>query len=87
MFTAKTAKQPRTIALSKDGRYLFVTCYDGNKMEVYKVEDNEFTRLYSLPCYGKPVGADVVETADKTEVWVCNYVKGNIKIFTFNKQP
>ena len=87
LFTAKTAKQPRTIALSKDGRYLFVTCYDGNKMEVYKVEDNEFTRLYSLPCYGKPVGADVVETADKTEVWVCNYVKGNIKIFTFNKQP
>ena len=30
---------------------------------------------------------DVVETKDKTEVWVCNYVKGNIKIFTFNKQP
>lgn len=87
LFTANTAKQPRTIALSKDGKYLFVTCYASNKMEVYKIEDNQFTQLYSLPCFGKPVGADVVETKDKTEVWVCNYVKGNIKIFTFNKQP
>ena len=86
LFTAPTAKQPRTIALSKDGKYLFVTCYAGNKMEVFKVEENQFIPLYSLPCFGKPVGADVVETKDKTEVWVCNYVKGNIKIFTFKKQ-
>ncbi len=86
LFTAATAKQPRTIALSKDGKYLFVTCYAGNKMEVFKIEDNQFTPLYSLPCAGKPVGADVVETHDKTEVWVCNYVKGNIKIFSFKKE-
>ena len=87
LFTASTSKQPRTIALSKDGKYLFVTCYASNKMEVYKIEDDQFTLLYSLPCFGKPVGADVVETKDKTEVWVCNYVKGNIKIFSFSKQP
>ena len=86
LFTANTAKQPRTIALSKDGKYLFVTCYTSNRMEVYKIEVNQFTQLYSLPCMGKPVGADVVETKDKTEVWVCNYVKGNIKIFSFKKQ-
>ena len=55
-------------------------------MEVFKIEDNQFTPVYSLPCAGKPVGADVVETHDKTEVWVCNYVKGNIKIFTFKKE-
>ncbi len=86
LFTAPTSKQPRTIALSKDGKYLFVTCYAGNKMEVFKIDDNQFTPVYSLPCAGKPVGADVVETHDKTEVWVCNYVKGNIKIFTFKKE-
>jgi len=86
LFTASTSKQPRTIALSKDGQYLFVTCYAANKMEVFKVEDKQFSLLYSLPCFGKPVGADVVETKEKTEVWVCNYVKGNIKIFSFDKK-
>ena len=85
LFTATTSKQPRTIALSKDGNYLFVTCYKDNKLEVYKVDKNKFELISSLPCFGKPVGVDIVEKEGKLEAWVCNYVKGNIKIFSFNK--
>ena len=85
LFTANTSRQPRTIALSKNGKYLFVTCYGDNILEVYKVGPRNFELVNSLPCFGKPVGVDIVEKEDKLEAWVCNYVKGNIKIFTFNK--
>lgn len=85
LFTAKTAAQPRTIILSKNKKFLIVTCYSGNTVEVFKIDDNKFTKKYTLPCKGKPVGVDVRETDDTLEAWVCNYVGGNIKIFSFKK--
>lgn len=86
LFSAATAPQPRSIVLSKNGRFLFVTCYRGNTVGVYKVEGGGFRRLYSLPCKGKPVGIDLRETADTLEAWVCNYVGGNLSVFTFTKR-
>ena len=86
LFTAATAAQPRSIVLSKNGKFLFVTCYSGNTVDVFKVQDNHFTILYSLPCKGKPVGIDVRETDTALEAWVCNYVGGNLSIFTFQKK-
>jgi len=85
LFTAKTAAQPRTIMLSKNKKFLIVTCYSGNTVEVFKIDDNKFTKKYTLPCKGKPVGVDIRETDDTLEAWVCNYVGGNIKIFSFKK--
>lgn len=85
LFTAATAAQPRSLVLSKNGRFLFVTCYNGNAVGVYKIEEDRFRLLFSLPCAGKPVGIDIRETADTLEAWVCNYVGGNLSIFTFNK--
>lgn len=85
LFSASTAAQPRSIVLSKNGKFLFVTCYSGNTIDIYKIEDNHFSIIYSLPCKGKPVGIDIRETDSSLEAWVCNYVGGNLSIFTFKK--
>lgn len=42
--------------------------------------------MYSINCPGKPVGIDLYEDDSKIEAWVCNYVGGNLKVFTFEKQ-
>lgn len=86
LFEAKTKAQPRTIVLSKNKQFLFVTCYAGNTLDVFKINDTSFQQLYSVPCRGKPVGVDVCEDNEKLEAWVCNYVGGNIKVFTFKKE-
>ena len=86
LFTAATSKQPRTIALSRNKQFLFVTCYSGNMVEVFKIHKNSFKKLYSIECKGKPVGVDIYEDNNKLEAWVCNYTNGTINIFTFRKK-
>lgn len=86
LFAASTNSQPRTIMFSKNQQYLFVTCYSGNTLDVFKINQNSFTKLYSLECKGKPVGVDIYEDDAKLEAWVCNYVGGNLKVFTFKKE-
>lgn len=86
VFSAKTNAQPRTITLNKTNQYLFVTCYSSNMVDVFKVTDTGFHKIYALECKGKPVGVDVFEDDKMIEAWVCNYVNGNIKIFTFKKE-
>jgi 6-phosphogluconolactonase (cycloisomerase 2 family) len=87
LFTQSTAAQPRTIILSKNHQFLFVTCYSSDKVEVYKINDNSFTKLASLPCKGHPVGVDIFEDDNKLEAWVCSYTNGSISVFSFNKKP
>ncbi len=85
LFTAPTNKQPRTIALSKNKQFLFVTCYNGNMVDVFKINKNSFKKLYSIECKGKPVGVDIYEDDKNLEAWVCNYTNGTINIFSFKK--
>ncbi len=85
LFKAKTDAQPRTIVFSKNQDYLFVTCYSSNMVNVFRIKDNSFTKIYSLDCKGKPVGVDIFEDENKIEAWVCNYVGGNLNVFTFKK--
>jgi DNA-binding beta-propeller fold protein YncE len=86
LFSASTHAQPRTIVLSKNSRFLFVTCYSSDKVEVFKINDNSFTRIASLYCAGHPVGVDIYEDNDKLEAWVCSYNNGTINIFSFAKK-
>lgn len=86
LFSAATNSQPRTIALSKNHQFLFVTCYSSNMVDVFKINKNSFTKLYSLECKGKPVGVDIYEDEQKVEAWVCNYSGGDLKVFTFKKK-
>ena len=87
LFTARTQQQPRTIALSKNQRFLFVACYAGNSVDVFKINPKSFSKIYSLKCTGKPVGIAIYEDDNKLEAWVCNYMAGNLKVFTFRKTP
>lgn len=86
LFTAKTHSQPRTIMLSKNHKFLFVTCYSSDYVDVYKINDNNFEKVTSLPCGGHPVGVDIYEDDDKLEAWVCSYSNGKINIYTFKKK-
>jgi DNA-binding beta-propeller fold protein YncE len=86
LFTASTNTQPRTIVLSKNHQFLFVTCYTGNTVDVFKINKDSFSKIYSLECKGKPVGVDVYEDDAKLEAWVCNYVGGSLKVFSFKKE-
>ncbi|MFL5744764.1 MAG: YncE family protein [Niastella sp.] len=86
LFSARTHAQPRTIALSKNHQFLFVTCYSSDKVEVFKVNNNSFTRIASLTCKGHPVGVDIFEDDNKLEAWVCSYNNGTINIFSFAKK-
>ncbi len=86
LFTAPTHAQPRTIILSKNHKFLFVTCYSSDFVEVFKINNAGFTKIASLPCKGHPVGVDVFEDNTKLEAWVCSYSNGSISVFSFNKK-
>jgi 6-phosphogluconolactonase (cycloisomerase 2 family) len=86
LFTAHTAAQPRTIMLSKNHKFLFVTCYISDTVQVFKINDNGFSKVISLPCKAHPVGVDIFEDDNKLEAWVCSYSNGSISVFSFKKK-
>jgi len=86
LFMASTNKAPRTIVLSKNQKFLFVTCYTGDMVNVFKINDSNFEKITSLPCKGHPVGVDIFENESKLEAWVCSYSTGSISVFSFNKK-
>jgi DNA-binding beta-propeller fold protein YncE len=86
LFTAKTHAQPRTIVLSKNQKFIFVTCYSSDYVDVYKINPDNFEKIASLPCGGHPVGVDVFEDDKKLEAWVCSYSSGSISIYSFKKK-
>lgn len=86
LFTARTHSQPRTIVLSKNYKFIFVTCYTSDYVDVYKINEDNFEKVASLPCGGHPVGVDIFEDDKKLEAWVCSYSSGSISIYTFKKK-
>lgn len=86
LFSAETHAQPRTIILSKNQQFLFVTCYSSDFMDVYKIKETQFEKVASLPCKGHPVGVDIFENDSKLEAWVCSYTNGSISVFSFRKK-
>lgn len=86
LFTAKTHAQPRTIVLSKNYKFIFVTCYSSDFVDVYKINADNFEKVASLPCSGHPVGVDIFENDTTLEAWVCSYSNGLINIYSFKKK-
>ena len=86
LFTASTHSQPRTIMLSKNHKFIFVTCYTSDYVDVYKINADSFEKVASLPCGGHPVGVDVYENDEVLEAWVCSYSNGAINIYSFRKK-
>jgi len=54
VFTASTAAQPGTIMLSKNHKFLFATCYSSDTAEVFKINDNGFSKVISRPAKAIP---------------------------------
>lgn len=86
LFTARTHSQPRTIVLSKNHKFIFVTCYTSDYVDVYKINTDNFEKVASLPCGGHPVGADIFENDEILEAWVCSYSNGSISVYSFKKK-
>ncbi len=86
LFSTSTNAQPRTIILSKNHKFLFVTCYSSDYVDVFKIKEDGFEKVASLPCKGHPVGVDIFENDEKLEAWVCSYSNGSISVFSFNKK-
>ncbi|MEI2739951.1 MAG: YncE family protein [Chitinophagaceae bacterium] len=86
LFSAKTHSQPRTIVLSKNYKFIFVTCYTSDYVDVYKINSDNFEKVASLPCGGHPVGVDIFENDKTLEAWVCSYSSGSISIYSFKKK-
>lgn len=86
LFTTKTHAQPRTIVLSKNHKFIFVTCYSSDYLDVYKINEDNFEKVASLPCGGRPVGVDIFEDDKTLEAWVCSYSSGSISIYSFKKK-
>ncbi|HLG40113.1 MAG TPA: beta-propeller fold lactonase family protein, partial [Chitinophagaceae bacterium] len=86
LFEASTHGKPRTIILSKNQKFLFTTCYSSDTVDVFKINENSFSKVISLPCKGHPVGVDIFENDEILEAWVCSYSTGSIRIFSFRKR-
>ena len=86
LFTTPTHGKPRTIILSKNQQFLFATCYASDTLDVFRINENSFTKINSLPCKGHPVGIDIFENNDLLEAWVCSYTYGTISVFSFRKK-
>jgi DNA-binding beta-propeller fold protein YncE len=86
LFTVRTHAQPRTIVLSKNHKFIFVTCYSSDMVDVYKINEDNFTKVASLSCPGRPVGVDIFEDESKLEAWVCSYSSGSITVYSFKKK-
>jgi YVTN family beta-propeller protein len=86
LFEASTHGKPRTIILSKNQKFLFITCYSSDTVDVFKIHETGFSKVVSLPCKGHPVGVDVFENDEILEAWVCSYTTGSISIFSFRKK-
>lgn len=78
---ADTGKYPRTIAISGDGKTLFVVCYQGDLLQAFSADDLKPLGAWKSSLH--PVGVDLFEDSRKREVWVGNYSSGTMKIFSF----
>jgi DNA-binding beta-propeller fold protein YncE len=86
LFTAATHAQPRTIILSKNQKFLFVTCYSSDFVDVFRIKESGFEKIGSFPCKGHPVGVDIFENNERLEAWVCSYSTGTITVYNFRKE-
>lgn len=78
-----TGRSPRTISITKDGKYIFVTCYNENQLQAFDADSLQL--IGSWESNGHPVAAEVFQDGDFIEVWVGNHTHGTVKVFTFKE--
>lgn len=73
---AKTADDPRTIALAPDRQTIWVACYAANAVQAFRTQD--LHALGTWPVKGSPVGIAVWQQDREIEVWTANYKAGTL---------
>src|SRR5690606_6407051 len=61
-----TGRSPRTISITKDGKYIFVTCYNENQLQAFDADSLQL--IGSWESNGHPVAAEVFQDGDFIEV-------------------
>ena len=74
----------RPLALSPDGTLLFATNTPDNRIEVFNIDAEGMTHLYSVPVGMEPVA---VAARTNTEVWVTNHLSDSVSIIDLSSTP
>jgi hypothetical protein len=74
-----TAPTPRTLVSTPDGRFLLVTCYTGNCLQMFSADS--MTLMGSWVSTGHPVCIDIFQSGTNIEAWVGNHTGGTIRVF------
>lgn len=85
LFRTSTKSQPRTIAVSQNGQFVFVCCYSGQAVQVFEVKEKSFEKKFDFRCYGDPVGLAIFEDEITIDLWVCTYRNGRLYNYRFKK--
>ena len=76
--------QSRPLAISPNGRYLFVTNTPANCLEIYNVESDVPVLISSVAVGLEPIA---VAARSNTEVWVVNGLSDSVSVVTIQDQP
>jgi DNA-binding beta-propeller fold protein YncE len=80
-FTAFESGQVRPMALSPNGKRLFVVNTPDNRLEVFKVTNDGLEHLSSVPVGLEPVA---VAVRSNNEVWVINHLSDSVSVVAIN---
>ena len=75
----ETDSTPRTLVSTPDGRFLLVTCYTGNCLQMFSADS--MTLMGSWVSTGHPVCIDIFQSGANIEAWVGNHTGGTIRVF------
>jgi DNA-binding beta-propeller fold protein YncE len=80
-FTLFESGQVRPLAMSPDGRHLFVANTPDNRLEVFRIKKKRLDHAASIP-----VGLEPVAVAARTnnEVWVVNHLSDSVSVVAFD---
>ncbi|HVM97777.1 MAG TPA: hypothetical protein VMT89_15385, partial [Candidatus Acidoferrales bacterium] len=83
-FVTFEAGQVRPLALSADGKHLFVTNTPDHRLEIFAVKGDSLTHTGSVPVGLEPVA---VAARNANEVWVINHLSDSVSIVDVGSDP
>lgn len=83
-YTLFESGQARPLAMSPDGRYLYVLNTPDNHLEIFRIKNSRLLHKQSVPVGMEPVA---VAVRNRSEVWVVNHLSDSISIVNTSKFP
>jgi len=83
-YTLFESGQVRPLAMSPDGRHLYVLNTPDNHLEIFRIKKKGLVHKQSVPVGMEPVA---VAVRNRSEVWVVNHLSDSISIINTSKFP